>query len=181
MPRPVKCRIITEMPNHIAFKPVGFPMEELEKVILSLDEYEALRLADFEELYHEIAAEKMNAAGQLLLGERDFTSFRAMQCQSKTPFRNVMSLAVHRAGSYIILDVKANAFLHHMVRNITGSLLLVGTGEKPQEWIGEVLDAKDRTVAGPTAKAEGLYLVDVTYPQNYQLPKPPLGPLWFNA
>ena len=64
MPRPVKCRIITEMPNHIAFKPVGFPMEELEKVILSLDEYEALRLADFEELYQEIAAEKMNVSRQ---------------------------------------------------------------------------------------------------------------------
>ena len=64
MPRPVKCRIITEMPNHIAFKPVGFPMEELEKVILSLDEYESLRLADFEELYQEIAAEKMNVSRQ---------------------------------------------------------------------------------------------------------------------
>ena len=64
MPRPVKCRIITGMPNHIAFKPVGFPMEELEKVILSLDEYEALRLADFEELYQEIAAEKMNVSRQ---------------------------------------------------------------------------------------------------------------------
>ena len=64
MPRPVKCRIITEIPNHIAFKPVGFPMEELEKVILSLDEYEALRLADFEELYQEIAGEKMNVSRQ---------------------------------------------------------------------------------------------------------------------
>ena len=64
MPRPVKCRIITEMPNHIAFKPVGFPMEELEKVVLSLDEYESLRLADFEELYQEIAAEKMNVSRQ---------------------------------------------------------------------------------------------------------------------
>jgi len=131
--------------------------------------------------YHPLDAEKMHEAGQLLLGERDFTSFRAMQCQSKTPFRNLMSLSVHRAGGYIILDIKANAFLHHMVRNITGSLLLVGTGDKPKEWISEVLDAKDRSAAGPTAKAEGLYLVDVTYPLNYPLPKPPLGPLWFNT
>ncbi len=92
-----------------------------------------------------------------------------------------MSLSVHRAGSYVILDIQANAFLHHMVRNIMGSLLLVGTGEKPMEWIGEILDAKDRTVSGATAKAEGLYLVDVTYPLHYGLPKPPLGPLWFNA
>ena len=131
--------------------------------------------------YHPLNADQMNEAGQLLLGERDFTSFRAAQCQSNTPFRNIMSLSVHRAGSYVILDIQANAFLHHMVRNIMGSLLLVGTGEKPMEWIGEILDAKDRTVSGATAKAEGLYLVDVTYPLHYGLPKPPLGPLWFNA
>ena len=92
-----------------------------------------------------------------------------------------MSLSVHRAGSYVILDIQANAFLHHMVRNITGSLLLVGTGEKPTEWIGEVLEARDRTISGATAKAEGLYLVDVTYPADFGLPKPPLGPLWFNV
>lgn len=131
--------------------------------------------------YHSLDAEKMHEAGQCLLGERDFTSFRAAQCQSNTPFRNIMALSVHRAGSYVILDIQANAFLHHMVRNITGSLLLVGTGEKPKEWLAEVLEAKDRTVAGATAKAEGLYLVDVTYPAQHELPKPPLGPLWFHG
>ncbi len=131
--------------------------------------------------YHPLDAEKMHEAGQCLLGERDFTSFRAAQCQSNTPFRNVMALSVHRAGSYIILDIQANAFLHHMVRNITGSLLLVGTGEKDKEWLADVLEAKDRTIAGATAKAEGLYLVDVTYPEHYELPKLPLGPLWFHG
>lgn len=131
--------------------------------------------------YHPLDAEKMHEAGQCLLGERDFTSFRAAQCQSNTPFRNVMALSVHRAGSYIIIDIQANAFLHHMVRNITGSLLLVGTGEKNKEWLANVLEAKDRTIAGATAKAEGLYLVDVTYPEQYELPKHPLGPLWFHG
>ena len=77
-----------------------------------------------------------------------------------------------------MLDIRANAFLHHMVRNITGSLLLVGQGLQPVEWIAEVLAAKDRNLAGPTAKAGGLYLVDVDYPAEFGLPRPPLGPLW---
>lgn len=130
--------------------------------------------------YQPLDAAKMNEAGQCLLGERDFSSFRAAQCQSNTPFRNVMNLSVHRAGSYVILDIQANAFLHHMVRNIMGSLILVGTGEKNQKWLQAVLDAKDRNLAAATAKAEGLYLVDVTYPAEYELPKLPMGPLWFH-
>lgn len=131
--------------------------------------------------YHPLDAELMHTAGQLLLGEHDFTSFRAVQCQSKSPFRHVMALQVFRSGRYVVIDIQANAFLHHMVRNIAGSLIMVGTGEKPINWIAEVLAAKDRTCAGPTGKAEGLYLVDVTYPAEYQLPRVPLGPLWFNA
>lgn len=87
-------------------------------------------------------------------------------------------LCVSRSGPYIVLDIKANAFLHHMVRNITGSLLLVGQGLQPVQWIAEVLAAKDRNLAGPTAKAGGLYLVDVDYPAEFGLPRPPLGPLW---
>jgi len=90
----------------------------------------------------------------------------------------VTHLCVSRSGPYIVLDIKANAFLHHMVRNITGSLLLVGQGLQPVEWIAEVLAARDRNLAGPTAKAGGLYLVDVDYPAELGLPRMPLGPLW---
>lgn len=121
---------------------------------------------------------KMELAGQALLGEQDFTSFRASQCQSRTPWRNVHHLKVSRMGDYIIVDIQANAFLHHMVRNIVGSLLEIGAGNKPITWIAELLAQKDRSLAAPTAKAAGLYLVDVHYPDIFELPKIPLGPLF---
>lgn len=129
--------------------------------------------------YHQdIDVGLMQQAAPALLGEQDFSSFRAIQCQSSTPFRHVMHLQVNRYGDYIVLDIKANAFLHHMVRNITGSLLEVGMGRRPPEWIAELLAAKDRTLAAATAKAEGLYLVDVDYPAHFAIPKSPLGPLF---
>lgn len=128
--------------------------------------------------YHgDIDATKMHLAAQALIGEQDFTSFRAIQCQSKTPFRNVHQVNVTRQGMYIIVDIQANAFLHHMVRNIVGSLLEIGLGNQPLDWMRTLLDAKDRTQAAATAKPNGLYLVDVTYPE-YQLPKLALGPLF---
>lgn len=128
--------------------------------------------------YHQwLDAEKMHIAAQALLGENDFTSFRAAQCQSNTPFRDVHHIRVQRVNDYIVVDIQANAFLHHMVRNIVGTLLLVGTGEQPLEWVTAVLQAKDRRCAGATAKPHGLYLVDVTYPE-FDLPQVRLGPLW---
>ncbi|GGP46447.1 MULTISPECIES: tRNA pseudouridine(38-40) synthase TruA [Shewanella] len=129
--------------------------------------------------YHgDIDETLMHQAAQLLLGENDFTSFRAIQCQSNTPFRNVHKVTVTRQGMYVMVDIQANAFLHHMVRNIVGSLLEVGLGNKPIEWITELLALKDRNQAAATAKPNGLYLVDVTYPEQYQLPKLALGPLF---
>lgn len=129
--------------------------------------------------YHQdIDVERMRMAAPVLLGEQDFTSFRAIQCQSNTPFRNVMHLDIQRYGDYIVLDIKANAFLHHMVRNITGSLLEVGMGRQQPEWIHYLLHAKDRTLAAATAKAEGLYLVGVDYPAEFNIPQLPLGPLF---
>lgn len=121
---------------------------------------------------------KMHHAAQALLGEQDFTSFRASLCQSKTPFRNVTDVSVYRYGRYVVVDIKANAFLHHMVRNITGSLLEIGAGDKPVEWIAELLTLKDRSKAAATAKPNGLYLVDVTYPEHFNLPTHALGPLF---
>ena len=120
----------------------------------------------------------MHQAAQYLLGENDFSSFRAAQCQSRTPWRNVHHIAVTRQGEYVIVDIKANAFVHHMVRNIVGSLLEVGAGNQPPQWIDELLKAKDRTQAAATAKPEGLYLVQVDYPLEYQIPKCALGPLF---
>mgnify|MGYP000859179624 FL=1 len=122
--------------------------------------------------YEPLDAERMQRAAQCLIGENDFTSFRAVQCQSRTPWRNVMHINVSRYGAYVVVDIKANAFVHHMVRNI------VGSGHQPESWIAELLAAKDRTLAAATAKAEGLYLVSVDYPDRFDLPKPPMGPLF---
>jgi tRNA pseudouridine38-40 synthase len=128
--------------------------------------------------HQTLDAERMQRAAQCLLGENDFTSFRAVQCQSRTPWRNVMHINVERYGAYVVVDIKANAFVHHMVRNIVGSLMEVGAGNQPESWIAELLAAKDRTLAAATAKAEGLYLVSVDYPDRFDLPKPPMGPLF---
>jgi tRNA pseudouridine38-40 synthase len=129
--------------------------------------------------YHQqLDISLMQQAAPALLGEQDFSAFRAMQCQSKTPFRNVHHLRIERFGDYIVLDIKANAFLHHMVRNITGSLLEIGMGRKPTEWLAELLASRDRTLAAATAKAGGLYLVEVDYPEPYAIPQVALGPLF---
>ncbi|MGP4123732.1 MAG: tRNA pseudouridine(38-40) synthase TruA [Sodalis sp. (in: enterobacteria)] len=128
--------------------------------------------------YHPLDAQSMARAGQCLLGENDFTSFRALQCQSRSPWRNVHHLHVKRQGEYVVVDIKANAFVQHMVRNIVGSLLEVGAGNQPESWIAELLACRDRTQAGATAKAQGLYLVAVEYPWPFVLPASPLGPLF---
>ncbi|QTH72016.1 tRNA pseudouridine(38-40) synthase TruA [Pseudoalteromonas xiamenensis] len=128
--------------------------------------------------YPKLDAEKMHIAAQHLLGEQDFSSFRAVHCQSHTPFRNIHHVDISRTGDFIVIDIKANAFLHHMVRNITGTLLDIGSGRLPVEWMPELLALKDRTKASATAKANGLYLVDVDYPAEFGIPKQPLGPLF---
>lgn len=129
--------------------------------------------------YHkplDVAA--MQAAAPALLGEHDFSAFRAAQCQSHSPFRCVHHLQVKRHGDFVVVDIGANAFLHHMVRNIVGSLLVIGQHQAPVTWLAELLASKDRTQAAATAKPGGLYLVGVTYPEQWQLPTPVTGPLW---
>ncbi|TKB53924.1 tRNA pseudouridine(38-40) synthase TruA [Ferrimonas aestuarii] len=128
--------------------------------------------------YHQLDEKRMHQAGQQLLGEHDFSSFRAVQCQSRSPWRNIHHLSVSRRNQFVIMDIKANAFVHHMVRNIIGSLMEVGKGERPVEWIAELLEAKDRNLAAATAKAEGLYLVQVDYPEEFGIPKSEPGPLF---
>ena len=121
-------------------------------------------------IYGELDIEAMHAGAQALIGEHDFSSFRSSKCQAKHPNRVMNSIDVTRDRDHIYIDVRANAFLHHMVRNIVGSLLQVGRGEKPIEWIAEILAIKDRNLAGMTASASGLYLVAVEYPPEYGIP-----------
>lgn len=126
-------------------------------------------------------ANRMHEAGQALLGENDFTSFRASKCQANTPMRNVHHLRVRAEGDVIVVDIQANAFLHHMVRNIVGVLMDIGSGRYPVEWMAELLARKDRTAGSVTAAPMGLYLVDVVYPDYGQIPKGPALPHLFQS
>ncbi|MEH6581674.1 MAG: tRNA pseudouridine(38-40) synthase TruA [Halioglobus sp.] len=119
----------------------------------------------------------MHSEAQCLLGEQDFSAFRAASCQSSSPMRNVHFLEVYRRGSLIVIDIQANAFLHHMVRNIAGSLMAVGTGRQAPGWLQSVMLGRDRTLAADTAPADGLYFVRANYPPEYTLPDSPLGPM----
>ena len=114
--------------------------------------------------------QRMHRALQRILGERDFSAFRAAACQSTTPMRFLANARVFRRGAYVQVRLVANAFLHHMVRNIVGSLLPVGTREAGEEWLEDLLESKDRTKAGATAPPHGLYLTGVTYPAAFGLP-----------
>lgn len=126
--------------------------------------------------YHELNHAAMVLATQSLLGEHDFSAFRTVACQAKSAVRTVYHLDVSRDGDFIYIDVTANAFLHHMVRNLAGTLLAIGRGEQPAAWIEAVLASRDRRVAGVTAPAQGLYLVDVYYADRFQLPGAPALP-----
>lgn len=120
--------------------------------------------------YYPLDVEAMRKAGAYLIGEQDFTSFRSSQCHSKSPMRQVMAYSIERHGDFIVLDIEANAFLHHMVRNIVGVLTKIGAGRQPPGWMQEVLQAKNRRAAAETAPAEGLYLTAVRYPEPYIFP-----------
>ena len=114
-------------------------------------------------------AGNMHRAAQHLIGPHDFSSFRAQGCQSRSPFRQVHFVDVTREGDKVIMDIAANAFLHHMVRNIAGTLITIGAGKQPIDWIKELLTVKNRALAGITAPPHGLYLGGVFYPERYGL------------
>ena len=124
-------------------------------------------------VHRPLDTERMQAAAGYLLGTHDFSSYRALGCQAKSPVRTIHSLTVRREGERIRIDVTADGFLHHMVRNIAGVLITIGQGERPVEWSRQVLEYRDRTLGGVTAPPQGLYLVGVDYPARYQLPPDP--------
>lgn len=124
-------------------------------------------------IHQPLDADRMHEAAQALVGEHDFSAFRAAGCQAKSASRNVRSVAVTREGDWITLEITANAFLQHMVRNITGTLAAIGAGEAPVHWAADVLAGCDRTAAGIAAPPQGLTLVSVEYPASLGLPAPP--------
>jgi tRNA pseudouridine38-40 synthase len=118
----------------------------------------------------------MREAATYLLGEHDFSAFRASECQARTPVKNLAQLEILQQGETIIFNLTANAFLHHMVRNIVGCLLYVGKGRYPPPWLGEILAVRDRKLAAPTFAPDGLYLRHITYDRKWGLPQGTMPP-----
>jgi len=124
--------------------------------------------------YHtSLDLELMQAASEHLLGKHDFSAFRAAQCQAKSPVKSVSKLNVSRKSEMFIFDIKADAFLHHMVRNIVGCLVYVGKGKYPPNWLAEVLASRERSLAAPTFSPDGLYLQRIKYEEKWGLPQIP--------
>jgi tRNA pseudouridine38-40 synthase len=117
--------------------------------------------------------EPMRQAASQLLGEHDFSAFRAAECQAKSPVRTLHEIGIEREGECIEFRMRANAWLQHMVRNIVGTLVYVGKGKHPPKWAGKVLESRDRALAAPTFGPEGLYLEAVEYEPRWNLPATP--------
>ena len=129
--------------------------------------------------YRPLDEARMQQAAQYLLGEQDFNAYRAVACQAKSPVRTVYRLDVTRRDELILIDIEANAFLHHMVRNIAGVLMTIGAGEQEPVWARQVLQGRDRRLGGVTGSPDGLYLMEVVYPEEFGLPQlPPSSALW---
>lgn len=119
----------------------------------------------------------MRDAARLLLGEHDFSAFRSSECQAASPVRVLHSIEIERRGAYVVFGFCANAFLHHMVRNLMGALIYIGKGKHQPHWIAEVLESRDRAQGAPTFDAAGLYLERVEYDPDWGLPAPSRAPL----
>lgn len=120
----------------------------------------------------ELDFERMKQASQCLIGEHDFTSYRAVACQANTAVRTIHKLEINKLDDWFVITLCANAFLHHMVRNIAGVLMAIAMGKEEVSWAAEVLAAKDRTAGGITARPDGLYLANIKYPEKYTIPNP---------
>jgi tRNA pseudouridine38-40 synthase len=122
-------------------------------------------------VFRPLELQAMRAAAAYLLGTHDFSAFRAAECQSKSPVKTMAEIDIQRQGDMFIVRLRANAFLHHMVRNIVGSLIVVGNGNQPPEWVKQILEGRDRSRAAPTFMPDGLYLARIDYDAKWQLPQ----------
>jgi tRNA pseudouridine38-40 synthase len=169
LPGDVSVTWVREVPSHFHAR-YSAAARSYRYVILNRDSRPGLATGRATWERRPLDAEVMHAAAQVLLGEHDFSAFRAVECQSKSPVRLIERLAVTRDAEWVYLDVTANAFLHHMVRNIAGLLMSVGQGESPAGRVAEVLASRDRRTNAATAPPDGLYLVAVRYPAEFGLP-----------
>ena len=121
--------------------------------------------------YAPLDVAAMQSAARHLLGEHDFSAFRASECQAKSPVKNLQQLDIRSQGEMLIFDLSANAFLHHMVRNVIGCLVYVGKGKYPPQWLADVLAGRERSLAAPTFAPDGLYLRRIKYEEKWGLPQ----------
>jgi tRNA pseudouridine38-40 synthase len=134
--------------------------------------------------YYMLPAERwfdidlMREAASHLIGEHDFSAFRSSECQSKTPVKTIYSIDIISKQPWLYFRIRGNAFLHHMVRNLVGTFLMIGVGKQDSSWMVELLKAKDRSKAAPTFAPDGLYLLDIAYPPQYDIPSPSLSNSW---
>lgn len=140
----------------------------------------ALLAGQVTHVYHSLNVDNMQRAVDKLVGIHNFNSFRAAACQSNQPVRHVSHARLFQHGAFLVLDIQADGFLHHMVRNIVGVLLEIGKGEQPVEWVDHLLAVQDRKEAAMTAAPDGLYFIQAYYPPQFQLPLVNLGPAWLN-
>jgi tRNA pseudouridine38-40 synthase len=141
-------------------------------VILNRGSRSALAAKRATAIFKPLDHMRMAEAATILCGKHDFSAFRSSECQSRSPIRHLERLTVERAGEWVFIEGTANAFLHHMMRNIAGLLIAIGRGEAPPSWAREVLEGRDRTRNAATAPADGLYLWAVRYPAAFGLPDP---------
>ena len=169
LPNDVSVAWLREVPGHFhaRFSAVA---RSYRYLILNRDSRSALAFGRATWERRPLDAARMHAAAQVLVGEHDFSAFRAIECQAKSPLRRVERLEVSRDAEWLTLAITANAFLHHMVRNVAGLLLSVGSGESPPERVATVLASRDRKTNAATAPPDGLYLETVRYPAEFALP-----------
>lgn len=177
LPDDIAVRWVKPMPDefHARFKAVA---RRYRYVIYNHPQRSSLLAGMVTWHYHALDIERMREAAPCLVGVHNFQSYRAIGCQSRNPVRHVHFLTLSRRGPLIVLDIQADGFLHHMVRNIAGVLMAIGQGKAEPAWARKVLEAQDRTLGGVTAPPDGLYFVDVLYPEQFLLPREPVGPVW---
>jgi tRNA pseudouridine38-40 synthase len=168
LPASVAVRWAQSVPDdfHARFSATG---RRYRYVLLNRGERPGLMAKRVGWFHRPLDADAMQAAAGLLLGEHDFSAFRAVECQAKSPVKTLRRADVTRHGDLLVFDFEASAFLHHMVRNIVGALVYIGKGAHPPEWVGELLAGRDRARAAPTFEACGLYFAGVDYDPVWQL------------
>jgi tRNA pseudouridine38-40 synthase len=172
LPPDVSLRFAQPVPGHFHAR-YSAEARTYRYLILNRNARSALHARRATWVHRELDTARMQEAAGALIGEHDFSAFRAAECQARSPVRRLERLAVARHGDWVLIEATANAFLHHMVRNIAGLLIAVGKGDASPAWAAEVLAGRDRTRAAATAPAAGLYLVAVRYPPVFDLPVPP--------